>query len=148
MKYRIRLKEQLQRNTVALISLVVAITSLGYNTWRNEASEGNRNQRLISIEILRNLSELQEVMLYSHFEMDKEERGNPKTGWSLVLTIKDLSKVLEGAVPSSADRLWEVWGEHFADLGQEDDDVDSYTEILNALETVRDDTHALLRSLD
>ena len=45
---------QLRRNFVALISLVVAITSLGYNTWRNEASEYNRNQRLISIEVLRN----------------------------------------------------------------------------------------------
>ena len=49
---------QLRRNFVALISLVVAITSLGYNTWRNEASEYNRNQRLISIEVLRNLSDL------------------------------------------------------------------------------------------
>lgn len=46
------IKEQLQRNTVAIISLAVAVTSLGYNTWRNEASEHNRNQRLVSIELL------------------------------------------------------------------------------------------------
>ena len=30
---------QLRRHSVALISLVVALTSLGYNTWRNETSE-------------------------------------------------------------------------------------------------------------
>lgn len=35
------IKEQLRRNTVAPISLVVAVTSLGYNTWRNEHSEFN-----------------------------------------------------------------------------------------------------------
>jgi hypothetical protein len=28
------IKEQLRRNAVALISLVIAITSLGCNTWR------------------------------------------------------------------------------------------------------------------
>tara|TARA_R110000782_G_scaffold9026_8_gene29205 strand:- start:160 stop:393 length:234 start_codon:yes stop_codon:yes gene_type:complete len=32
-------REQLRRNTVALISLAVAITSLGYNTWRNALFE-------------------------------------------------------------------------------------------------------------
>jgi hypothetical protein len=40
------IKEQLRRKTVALISL-------GYNTWRNEASEANRTQRLVVIEVLR-----------------------------------------------------------------------------------------------
>ena len=46
MNARVSLKEQFRRNMVALISLVIAITSLGYNTWRNEASEANRTQRL------------------------------------------------------------------------------------------------------
>ncbi|MGI9248195.1 MAG: hypothetical protein ACR2QI_04230, partial [Woeseiaceae bacterium] len=62
MSKTVRLREQFQRNAVALISLVIAISSLGYNTWRNEASEYNRNQRLISIEILRNLGDLQQVV--------------------------------------------------------------------------------------
>lgn len=54
-----KLIEQLRRNRVALISLVVAITSLSYNTWRNEASEDNRTQRLVSIEILLKIGELE-----------------------------------------------------------------------------------------
>ena len=45
---------------VALISLAVAVTGLGYNTWRNEASEHNRNQRLVSIELLLMLGDLQQ----------------------------------------------------------------------------------------
>ena len=87
-------------------------------------------------------------VLYRNYEVDDELRGNNKTGWALVLTIKDLSQVLDAPASASATRLWEVWGEHFSDLGQEDDDVDSYKEILNALEAVRADVHALLRSLD
>jgi len=47
-------RKQLHRNAVALISLAVAITSLGYNTWRNEVSEQNRNQRCGSFELLMN----------------------------------------------------------------------------------------------
>ena len=44
----LRFREQLQRNAVALISLFVAVSSLSYNTWRNEQSEFNRNQRQAS----------------------------------------------------------------------------------------------------
>ena len=35
----------LRRNILALISLTLAIVSLSYNTWRNDATELNRNQR-------------------------------------------------------------------------------------------------------
>ena len=56
------LMDQLRRNRVALISLAVAIISLSYNTWRNEASEANRTQRLVSIEILLKLADLQQVV--------------------------------------------------------------------------------------
>jgi len=42
---------QLRHNFVALISLAIAITSLSYNTWRNEHSEGNRNKRFAAFEI-------------------------------------------------------------------------------------------------
>ena len=99
MPNKVRLKEQLQRNAVALISLFIAISSLGYNTWRNEASEHNRNQRLVSIEVLRNIGQLQQVVYHRHWDMDAVDKGNPRTGWALVLTIRDLSQVLEGRVP-------------------------------------------------
>lgn len=145
MNNKVRIRDQLRRNAVAIISLVVAVTSLGYNTWRNEASEGNRNQRLISIEVLRNLSQLQQVVLYRHYAGDDEDRGNPKTGWALVLTIKDLSQILEEPVRGTATELWKVWGENFEGLGS---DEESRKRIVDALEAVRADTHALLRSLD
>ncbi len=87
MSGKVRIRDQLQRNAVALISLAIAITSLGYNTWRNEASEYNRNQRLISIEVLRNVGQLQQVIFHNVFEMDAKDKGNPRTGWVHVLAI-------------------------------------------------------------
>ena len=45
-------REQLRSNAVALISLTVALSSLGYNTWRNERTEHNRNIRAAAFEIL------------------------------------------------------------------------------------------------
>lgn len=39
------MREQIRNNAVALISLVVALAALGYNTWRNERTEANRNLR-------------------------------------------------------------------------------------------------------
>lgn len=145
MTIRVRLRDQIQRNAVALISLVIAISSLGYNTWRNEASEYNRNQRLVSIEVLRNLGALRQVVLYRHFDMDAVDRGNPKTGWALVLTIKDLSQILEEPLPESATELWKVWDKNFSGLGS---DKVKYEKIIVALDEVREDAHSLLKSLN
>ena len=145
MSKRIDFKTQLQRNAVALISLVVAITSLGYNTWRNEASEHNRNQRLISIEVLRNLGDLQQVVFHLHYDQGVNESINPRTGWAIVLTVKDLAVVLDAPLPDTAENLRAVWGDNWAALGKDDASVEA---ISAALDTMRDEIHGLLRSLD
>lgn len=145
MSGKVRIRDQLQRNAVALISLAIAITSLGYNTWRNEASEYNRNQRLISIEVLRNVGQLQQVIFHNVFEMDAEDKGNPRTGWVHVLAIRDLTQLLDGPAPESGTALWKVWDAEWDKLEPLNKSYDSVTE---ALELVRADTHALLQSLD
>ncbi len=145
MKRLIDIKGQLQRNAVALISLVVAITSLSYNTWRNEASEHNRNQRLVSIEVLRNLGELQQVVFHLHYDQDKDLQINPRTGWAIVLTVNDLSMVLEAPLPETAENLRSVWDENWEGLGS---DATSVEAVITALEATRDEVHTLLRNLD
>ncbi|MCG8371192.1 MAG: hypothetical protein MJA32_11840 [Proteobacteria bacterium] len=140
-----RIRDQLRRNAVALISLAIAITSLGYNTWRNEASEYNRNQRLISIEVLRNLGDLQQVVFHNAWDMDVTGRGNPRTGWVHVIAIRDLTLLLDGDASSSAAVLLEAWNEGWHDL---EGDSEPYKAVIEALERVRADTHALLRELD
>ena len=145
MSKRLAFKEQLQRNAVALISLVVAITSLSYNTWRNEASEHNRNQRLVSIEVLRNLGELQQVVFHLHYDQGIDQSTNPRTGWAIVLTVNDLAMVLDAPLPETAENLRSVWGDHWSGLGEDDTSVEA---IIAALEATRDEVHGLLRSLD
>lgn len=145
MSGKVRIRDQLQRNAVAIVSLAIAITSLGYNTWRNEASEYNRNQRLISIEVLRNVGQLQQVIFHNVFEMDVEDKGNPRTGWVHVLAIRDLTQLLDGPAPESGTELWKVWDAEWDKL---EPLSESYGSVTEALEAVRTNTHALLRSLD
>ena len=139
------IRKQLQRNTVALISLVVAVTSLGYNTWRNEASEYNRNQRLVSIEVLRNLGQLQQVVFHRHYDMDEADKGNARTGWAIVLTIRDLATVMEEPLPAAAEDLRLVWDEDWQGLGS---DQPGFDRIMAEIDALRSAVHALLHNLD
>lgn len=145
------LREQLRRNAVALISLAIAITSLGYNTWRNEASESNRNQRLVSIQLLLMLGELHQVTLDRQYGTTIDSEGLLRMGWGKVLTIRDLSTVTEGSVPESAQLLFETWQADFQLLGtnvKDENELTAKDRIIAALESVRSDTHEVLRSLD
>src|SRR5204862_488823 len=85
---------QLRDNAVALISLVVALGSLGYNTWRNERTEHNRNVRAAAFELLMKLADLKRVVFLAQYDRD-QAGGNPRTGWTYVLAIQDLSKHLK-----------------------------------------------------
>ena len=145
MTEKLTFKQQVQRNTVALISLAVAVTGLAYNTWRNEASEHNRNQRLVSIQLLLMLGDLQQLTLDRHYGKNVDADGLLRAGWTKVLTIRDLSKISAGAVPVSAGRLFEVWS---ADYDELESNVKAKDRILAALEQVRRDTHEVLQGLD
>lgn len=71
-------RRQLKRHSVALISLFVALASLGYNTWRNETSELHRNRRQAAF----------------------HDSRTWVTGWGKVAAIRDLTSVLPARVPS------------------------------------------------
>ena len=140
-----KLIDQLRRNRVALISLVVAIISLSYNTWRNEASEDNRTQRLVSIQILLKLADLQQLVWHNHYDGDTEDKGNLRTGWAIVLTIKDIATILDSPMPESAENLWAVWNDNNLQLG---DSTAAKDNIIMAIEKCRVDTLAVLQALD
>lgn len=140
-----RFMEQVRRNLVALISVVIAVSSLSYNTWRNEETEHNRNQRMASFEVLRKIGELQELVFHSHYDRDVVEKGTPRTGWALVLTIRDLAQVLEAPLPDTSEQLVATWGAHWQGLGADQASADA---ILAGIEEVREETLVLLRALD
>ena len=137
--------KQLQRNTVALISIVIAVSSLSYNTWRNEKTEANRNQRVAAFEILMKLSELQQVVFHHYYDKDTQDRGNPRTGWIYVLTIRDLSRLMPTHLHQDADNLLEVWKNNWEGL---EDDKASVDAILDGIEHTRTQMLSLLQSLE
>jgi len=138
------IKKQVRRNAVALISLVIAITSLGYNTWRNEASESNRTQRLVALEVLMKLGDLQQLTWHHYYDKDFEDKGNLRTGWTLVLVVRDISQILDGPLPQSTQVLHASWNNYSPDLETSKEAKD---EIIAAIEIVRSDALLLLQKL-
>ena len=138
------LRQQLRNNSVALISLVVALSSLGYNTWRNEHTERNRNVRTATFELLGKLAELERVAFLAQYDRDASG-GNPRTGWVYVLSIRDLSMLLPAPVPERVAQLQKVWGENWEGLGK--DDEHSVTRIDDAIGGVRTASLNALQSL-
>ena len=136
---------QVKRNAVALISLTIALTSLSYNTWRNEQTEANRNQRVAAFEIIMKLGDLQNVVFHHHYDKDSAGEGNPRTGWTYVLTIRDLTRVLPAPMPDAASTLMQTWQNNWETLQENEVSADK---IMAKIEMMRDQTVQLLESLD
>jgi hypothetical protein len=118
------LLQQLYRHRIALISLFVALVSLGYNTWRNETSEAHRNIREAGFHMLREIGELEQIVSYRHYfyaradraSLPAHEDGDWVRGWGKVALIRDLSTLVGGEVQAAAETLFEAWQAHAADL--------------------------------
>jgi len=130
--------QQVRSNAVALISLAVALTALGYNTWRNERTEHNRNIRVAAFEVLTQLGELQ-VVVNSAFYGTAGHRMDPMDGWGRVALITDLSKLLPAPAPACADELHRVWQDNWQSIAESEESVERVTaEIDQSRETIRE----------
>lgn len=129
-----RLLRQLRRHSVAIISLVVAVSGLSYNTWRNEQTETNRNVRSAGFELLVKLGELDRVVFFSHFDRDPQ-MGNPRSGWAYVLTIRDLGELMPDEAARSTRDLVGLWQNNWSGLGDSDDSAQM---ISDAIDECRD----------
>ena len=138
------LRQQLRNNAVALISLVVALGSLSYNTWRNERTEHNRNTRTATFELLTRLAELERVVFLAQYDHDAAG-GNPRTGWTYVLVIRDLAAVVPGPVSMQATQLQNVWAANWEGLGKSDESA--AVRIDDAIGALREASLSTLRSL-
>ena len=121
--------DQVNNNLVAIISLVLAVTSLGYNTWRNETTEVQRNWRDASFRILVEIGELNQIILMRRYFSDAErapaaDNGNaaipePESwvrGWGNVTMVRDLASVMPEPLPDQGRRLFNQWQTHAAAL--------------------------------
>jgi hypothetical protein len=127
-----RIRVQVKTNLVALISLVVALTALGYTTWRNERTEYNRNVRVAAFETLKQLGEAQIIVEYSHFKKNPQ-LGDPLQGWGRMIYIRDLAKLLPAPAPTDAERLWVAWRDNVDRLEQDDDALVRITDEMQLL---------------
>ncbi len=138
------LGKQFRNNAVALVSLAVAFTALGYNTWRNEATERNRNSRAAGFELLTEIGSLQQIIFYAHYK-EGDQRGDPRMGWADMLTINDLAALMPATVGQDAAALKAVWESDSAGLGEDDA---AFQRIDRAIDVLRQATLESLRALE
>jgi hypothetical protein len=118
----------------------VALAGLGYNTWRNERTEENRNIRVASFEMLKTVGELQLIVDYAHFRKD-QHMGDPTLGWGKVLFLRDLAQVVPEPVPEQTERLLSTWRDNWERIETDNGAVqrisgDIYNLRLRLLDTV------------
>ena len=138
------IREQIQANAVALISLAIAVTALAYNTWRNEESEQNRTIRQAGFEMLVHVAELRRIAYLAHYDED-EVGGNPRKGWVEVLVLQDLAELIPPPGEEHADRLHAVWSEHWSGLGSDPASIDA---IDRAIDELRSGVVMIVGALD
>jgi len=139
----VKLLNQIRQQSLAIISLVVAISALSYNTYRNELTEYNRNKRHAGFELLKELNQLQLLVDYAHYDKDAEQ-GNPITGWGHLMYVKDMSHLISANVVVGADQLGEIWAQEWETIYDNSASNQRITEGVDALRfRVRSEINAL-----
>lgn len=154
------LRKQLHNNAVALISLFIAVSSLGYNTWRNEKTEEQRNVRHASFRVLESLGELQQVVDYRYYYLPFDPNGQQEgelrlQGFGHAAMVHDLMMLMPAPAPEAGDSLHQSWLQHFSKLDALDDQgrhtaaaATAGREINASIERARKAVLAVLKSLE
>ncbi len=136
-------RQQLRANLVALVSLLVALSTLGYSAWRHEVTEDNRTLREAAFAMLRTTEELQSVVDFAHYD-GNAEAGNPIKGWGKVLYLRDLGIVMPAQVQARTRDLQLAWEQDWEALQR---DEAAAQRITAAIEALRGDVRTLIRRL-
>jgi hypothetical protein len=137
------IRHQLRANLVALISLLVAVSTLGYSAWRQELTENNRSQREAAFAKLRTAEELQSVVDFAHYDGDRMA-GNPIKGWGKVLYLRDLGIVMPAPVQARTRELQQVWARDWEAL---EHDEAAAQRITASIEGLRGEVRVLILRL-
>ncbi len=150
------IRSQLKRHSVALISLVLAIASLGYNTWRNETSELHRNWRQAAFQLTTEVNELQQITLYRRYFFGRQEHPLLSVqdadtwvgGWGKAISIRDLTSLLPEPLPDRGQSLFDAWQANAGELDQSGEAAaEAEQAILKALDEVRLSVLELIENL-
>jgi hypothetical protein len=110
---------EVKRNLVAIISLCVALSGLGYNTWRNETTESHRNVRQASFALLEQLGQLQQLV-YQRYYAHQRDDVTRITCWGKVMLVRDMGPLVSGEVAARSNGLFETWSDKLDDLDEGD----------------------------
>jgi hypothetical protein len=151
------IRRQIHDNAVALISLFIAVSSLAYNTWRNETTEEQRNIRHASFLVLERLGELQQAVDYRHYYLpyrdnDVLESRSRLEGFGSAAMIHDLMSLMPRPAPSAGKQLHALWLGRFDDLGALDGQsrhtADAAAAEQELTSAIRESRSAVLRVLE
>lgn len=102
------LQELVRQNALALVSLLVALFGLGYNTWRNETTEHHRNVRQSAFIALDALGEVQQLADTRFFGGDRGE-PNRIAIWGRITLIRDVATLVSDDTEARASALFLTW---------------------------------------
>ncbi len=88
--------------------------------------------------------EMKQVVYHGHYDHDPV-RGNPRTGWVYVETIRDFSSAMPAPVQAKAEVLMQSWQTHWEGLGTHDADADAVTDAVDDCRTAVVETIRTLR---
>jgi len=150
------LRAQLRQHSVALISLMVAVVSLGYNTWRNETSEVHRNWREAGFVLTTEVSQLRQIVLYRRYFSGRDDhpmepmRDNQTwiNGWGTATSIRDLSSILPDPLPAAGARVYATWSDQAGRLDAANEQAArAEKELLAAIDAMQQATLELINNL-
>ena len=125
-------KVQFKSNLVAIISVVIAILALSYNSWRNELSEDNRNVRAAGFEIMREAAKLQfYIDTTTYTEASKDD--DVIQGWVSINLMISLAELMSPTIRLQAHTLKQVWAENWSKLASDKKANQSITDATNQL---------------
>ena len=154
------IRQQTHNNAVALISILIAISTLAYNTWRNETTEEQRNIRHAAFRVLEDLGELQEVVdsryYYLPFNQEIGSEGELRIrGFGSVAMVRDLMMLMPEPGPFAGEALHHTWLQGFGDLDQLDDQqrhspaaIKAERDLSKVIQQTRDAVLSVLSGLD
>lgn len=123
-----KILQQLRDNTIAIISLFVAITALLYTAWREERTEQNRTIRVAAFEILKELGTLQATVNQNYYYTPLSQKNPAFLGWGQISFISDLSIAMPLPVPEAAQGLVDVWNQNWMNLHENKESADKVSE--------------------
>jgi len=127
-----------------IFSMLFILLGFSYNVWQLEVSEQNNTIRIASVEMLVELSSLQQLIYIAHYDKDLEQ-GNPRKGWVKVGLITDLSVLTDPTIEKKAENLTKVWSSNGEEIGREQEAVE---QLVKSINSVRSEIKRVLKSLE